>query len=128
MKDDGLAAIRNRLEERLALLTVRAGKIESDLRKPQNRDWEERATEIEDDEILESLDLSTLEEVKQIQSALELYRRRNIWYLPRLWATGRPRAAASGTPCGYLHQLRVRVAPRLVVSRLASLACFSGSD
>ena len=71
MKDDGLAAIRNRLEERLALLTVRAGKIESDLRKPQNRDWEERSTEIEDDEVLESLDSTTLEEVKQIQSALE---------------------------------------------------------
>lgn len=71
MKDERLAAIRRRLEERLALLTVRAGKIESDLRKPQNPDWEERATEIENDEVLESLDTTTLEEVQQIQSALE---------------------------------------------------------
>ena len=71
MKNDGLTAIRNRLQERLALLTVRAGKIETDLRKPQNQDWEERATEIENDEVLESLDSTTLEEVKQIQSALE---------------------------------------------------------
>ena len=49
----------------------RAGKIESDLRKPQNPDWGERAIEIENDEVLETLDSSTLEEVKQIQAALE---------------------------------------------------------
>ena len=69
MKDGRPTASRNRLQERLALLTVRAGKIESDLRKPQNQDWEERATEIENDEVLETLDSTALEEVKQIQSA-----------------------------------------------------------
>ena len=45
--------------------------MESDLRKPQNPDWEERATETEGDEVLETLDSSTLEEVKQIEAALK---------------------------------------------------------
>ena len=65
-----LAAIRDRLQQRRALLTKRAGKIESDLRRPQNPDWDERATETENDEVLETLDSSTLEEVKQIKEAL----------------------------------------------------------
>ena len=65
-----LAATRDRLEQRLAQLTKRAGEIESDLRRPQNPDWEERATEIENDEVLETLDSSTLDEAKQIQEAL----------------------------------------------------------
>ena len=71
MQDSEQHAIRGRLEQRLALLTRRAGKIGTDLRRPQNPDWEERATEIENDEVLESLDSSTLDEVNQIQSALE---------------------------------------------------------
>ena len=71
MQDSERNAIRGRLEERLAQLTRRAGQIGTDLRRPQNPDWEERATEIENDEVLESLDTSTLDEAKQIQSALE---------------------------------------------------------
>ena len=63
-------AIRVQLEERLATLTKRAGKLEADLRRPQNPDWQERAVEIENDEVLEELDASTLREVKQIQQAL----------------------------------------------------------
>lgn len=65
-----LATIRDRLQRRRAHLTERAGKIESDLRRPQNQDWEERATETENDEVLETLDVSTLDEVKQIEETL----------------------------------------------------------
>lgn len=71
MKEIELAAMRDRLQSRLSQLTKRAGKIESDLRKPQNPDWVERATELENDEVLETLDTSTLDEVKQIQDALD---------------------------------------------------------
>ena len=71
MKETELAAMRDRLQNRLSQLTERAGKIESDLRKPQNPDWAERATELENDEVLETLDTSTLDEVKQIQDALD---------------------------------------------------------
>ena len=63
-------ALRESLEQRLATLTRRAGKIEADLRKPQNPDWQERAVEIENDEVLEGLDASTSLEVQQIQQAL----------------------------------------------------------
>jgi len=71
MKETELTPIRDRLQQRLAQLAERAEKIESDLRKPQNPDWEERATEIENDEVLKTSDSTTLEEVKQIQSALD---------------------------------------------------------
>ena len=71
MQDTELNAIREQLQQRLDQLTERAGKIESDLRKPQNPDWEQRATEVENDEVLEGLDLSTLAEAKQIQAALD---------------------------------------------------------
>ena len=71
MKQAELATTRDRLQQRLSRLTKRAGQIESDLRKPQNPDWEERATEIENDDVLETLDTSTLDEAKQIQEALK---------------------------------------------------------
>jgi len=71
MQDSERNVIRGRLEQRLVQLTRRAGKIGTDLRRLQNPDSEERATETENDEVLESLDSSTLDEVTQIQSALE---------------------------------------------------------
>ena len=55
MQDSERNVIRGRLEQRLAQLTRRAGKIGTDLRRPQNPDSEERATETENDEVLESL-------------------------------------------------------------------------
>lgn len=63
-------AVRVALEQRLAALTKRAAQFEHDLRQPQNQDWQERAVEIENDEVLEGLDASTLAEVQQIQQAL----------------------------------------------------------
>ena len=71
MKSSELAVTRDRLQQRLSQLTERAGQIETDLRKPKNPDWEERATETEGDEVLETLDSSTLEEAKQIEAALK---------------------------------------------------------
>ena len=62
--------VREQLKERLARLTRRVGKIGADLRKPQDRDWQERAVEMENDEVLEGLDSSTLDEVRMIQTAL----------------------------------------------------------
>ena len=62
--------VRTALEGRLAKLTQRVDEIEQDLRKPQNPDWQERAVERENDEVLERLDRSGLQEVEQIQTAL----------------------------------------------------------
>ena len=71
MRHTEVDAIRERLQQRLDVLTKRAGKIENDLRMPRNPDWEDRATETENDEALESLESSTLDEAGQIQAALD---------------------------------------------------------
>jgi RNA polymerase-binding transcription factor DksA len=63
-------AIRTQLEDRLTRLLRRANKIERDLRQTRNPDWQERATEQENDEVLEGLDDVTLGEIGQIRAAL----------------------------------------------------------
>ena len=62
--------IRRRLTRRLARLDARSTKIEADLRKPGNRDWQERATEAENDEVLERLGHADLTEIREIRAAL----------------------------------------------------------
>jgi DnaK suppressor protein len=47
------------------------GRIEGDLRQTHDPDWKERATELENDEVLEGLDEMTLGEIEQIRSALK---------------------------------------------------------
>jgi RNA polymerase-binding protein DksA len=64
-------ALRAQLEERLTRLVRRVGAIEGDLRQTRDRDWQERATERENDEVLEGLDEMTRAEVTQIRAALE---------------------------------------------------------
>ena len=64
-------ALRKQLEDRLTRLLHRAGKIEGDLRQTHDPDWTERATELENDEVLEGLDEMTLREIEQIRSALK---------------------------------------------------------
>lgn len=58
--------LRNRLEE----LNERLEEIEQDLDEPGDPDVEERATEREGDEVLESLGNAGLAEIKMIQAAL----------------------------------------------------------
>ena len=70
MQDTELDVVRERLQQRLDELTRRAGKIEADLRQPLNPDSEDRVTERENDEVLQSLEASTLDEAGQIQEAL----------------------------------------------------------
>ena len=63
-------AVRTHLERRLASLVHRVGKIEGDLKQAHDPDWQERATELENDEVLEGLDEMTLDEIRQIRTAL----------------------------------------------------------
>jgi len=63
-------AVRARLEARLTELAQRAGRIETDLRKLLDRDWEEQAGEVNNDEVLEGLDGMTLAELREIRDAL----------------------------------------------------------
>ena len=58
------------LQKKLATLTARVSKIQGHLREPGNADWQERATEIENDEVLEQLDEAERREIRDIRSAL----------------------------------------------------------
>jgi len=59
-----------RLQERLAALRRRAGAVERDLRSRRADDWEERAIEVENDEVLERLDEGARREIAEIRAAL----------------------------------------------------------
>ena len=63
--------IKAELEARLAVLGARVTDIEGDLRAPHTRDSEDRATEIENDEVLEGLEATALDEIDQIEQALK---------------------------------------------------------
>lgn len=62
--------MKQRLEQRLAELNRETRAIDAELHEPGNPDFEERAVEIEGEEILEGLGNVALEEIAQIKSAL----------------------------------------------------------
>ncbi|MCC6987792.1 MAG: TraR/DksA family transcriptional regulator [Acidobacteria bacterium] len=85
----GEQAVRTQLQARLDALLKRVGEITDDLRRPGDRDWQERAAELENDEVLETLDESSRAEVAQVRAALR-----------RLDAGTYGRCAKCGEPIG----------------------------
>lgn len=85
----GEQAVRTQLQARLDALLKRVGEITDDLRRPGDRDWQERAAELENDEVLENLDESSRAEVAQVRAALR-----------RLDAGTYGRCAKCGEPIG----------------------------
>ena len=65
-----LDTTRKILETRLAELMNEAKEIDSELREPLDPDVEERAVELEDDEVLEGLGNAAVAEIGQIRRAL----------------------------------------------------------
>ena len=65
-----IAKRKTALMTRLAELNGRLGDIEARLDAPAPRDDEDRATEREDDEVLERMGQSGLEEIRRIEAAL----------------------------------------------------------
>jgi RNA polymerase-binding transcription factor DksA len=65
-----LSRHRIQLEDQLALLTARLRDLDAELDSHQSKDWEERAVEREDDEVLERLGQSGQAEIAQIRAAL----------------------------------------------------------
>ncbi len=65
-----LEQARQILKARLGALGARVDEIEQDLRSPGSADFEEHATEIEGNEVLEGLEGSALREIAQIRAAL----------------------------------------------------------
>jgi len=64
------AAARAQLEAQLTELEARVARIASDLAEPSNRDWEEQAIEIEDDEALEGQGTLVTREIASVKRAL----------------------------------------------------------
>jgi RNA polymerase-binding transcription factor DksA len=65
-----LSQFEDRLHRRLRDLNARLSGVEAELDQPVDADFEERATEREGDEVLESLGNAGLLEIKMIQAAL----------------------------------------------------------
>ena len=62
---------KKQLEKRLGELDRRLHRIEDELDEPVNKDFGERATERESEEVLEDLGAAGLQETRMIQAALE---------------------------------------------------------
>lgn len=71
---ENMQVYRRRLLKRLSELDVRLHGIETELDAHQSKDWEERAVEREDDEVLEGLGRSGQDEIIRIQAALRRLR------------------------------------------------------
>ncbi len=69
MKTVDVQKFDKRLRDRLRELNERLVEIEEDLDEPADLDGEERATEREDDEVLENLGHTGLAEIRMIQAA-----------------------------------------------------------
>ncbi|MBV7410340.1 TraR/DksA family transcriptional regulator [Maritimibacter sp. DP1N21-5] len=66
-----VAKFREKLEARLKELDTRLHEIDDELDSHQSKDWEELATEREEDEVLESMGASGQAEMARIRAALD---------------------------------------------------------
>jgi RNA polymerase-binding protein DksA len=62
--------LRRTLSERLDRLRARQQKLDADLRRRQDPDSEERAQEIENDEVLADIEDRDLSEIEQLEDAI----------------------------------------------------------
>ena len=66
-----LADRKTQLEERRAELIARMEQVGAELASHTSKDWEEAATEQEDDEVLERMGLAAREEIAKIDAAMK---------------------------------------------------------
>lgn len=66
-----IGTVKKQLEQQLRDLGAKAEEIEDDLRTPRSASWEDRATEIEGDEVLNALEESAVTEIREIRVALK---------------------------------------------------------
>ena len=69
--DLNIKALEKRMLERKDELLGRLQKIEGDLEKPKDSDFDEMASERENDEVLEGIGSAGLHEIEQINAALQ---------------------------------------------------------
>jgi hypothetical protein len=104
------SAVASQLQERLHKLMDRVGRIEGDLRAPHDRDWPDRATELENDDVLQGLDELSRAEVRRILLALKRNRERALRGLLDVRAAAQRRT--SGCRSDGLHVCELRPAVR----------------
>jgi DnaK suppressor protein len=63
--------IAKALKTRLSELTGRVAEIDSELRRPLSADFEEQATDLENQDTLETIENSEIQEIHQIEEALK---------------------------------------------------------
>lgn len=63
-------ALKAQLQQRLTELSAHRDKVTASLRKPGHKDWQEQATQRENDEVLEALEDKDLAEYKLLQDAI----------------------------------------------------------
>ena len=66
-----IAHFEDRLQTRKRELNARLGRIESDLERTPDKDLEDQAIELENDEVLEEMGTVGLEELRAIDAALD---------------------------------------------------------
>ncbi len=86
-----LEEVEQLLKDRLSQLTTRVSKIESDLRKPGSKDWQDRATEKQNEEVLEQLSVTERAEIDDIRAALVRIREGTYTHCVRCGAVITPR-------------------------------------
>ncbi len=69
-KTTDYSKIRAELEQKLRELMERVESIDADLSQPANDDWEERAKEVEDDDVLSAVGSLSVDEIEQIRAAI----------------------------------------------------------
>jgi len=86
-----LEKVEQSLKDRLSQLTTRVSKIETDLRKPGSQDWQDRATEKQNEEVLEQLGVTERAEIDDIRAALIRIREGTYAHCVRCGAVITPR-------------------------------------
>ena len=71
MQDNQIREYECQLKTRLAKLENRLASLEDALDNPASANYEDRATEREDDEVMEQLGQAGIEEIAQIKAALQ---------------------------------------------------------
>ncbi len=99
---NSLSKIRRQLEQELQERLTRAEQIDNRLRQPGHADWEEQATQRENDEVLESLGTQAKQEIVQIKEAIHRIDHGTYGVCSRCGkpiATGRLEAMPYATTC-----------------------------
>ena len=94
------------LNTRLAELTGNVAEIDSELRKPLSARNEEQATDLENQDALEGIEKSKLQEIQQIELALRRIAEGVLWLLLRMRRDHFCQTSQGASDCDEMYFLR----------------------